>query len=114
MTRDMERKRECGANREKRGEDWTQTPLCVECLLGKGESGDEGANAFICFACWNVTSPNRSGNPSIFVAHTMHAISSVGLGQVEIANVGGEFFFRACVGAFRHSENAIDGFHAGL
>jgi len=29
--RDMERKRECGAIREKQGEDWTQSLLCVEC-----------------------------------------------------------------------------------
>jgi hypothetical protein len=28
----MERKRECGAIREKQGEDWTQSLLCVECL----------------------------------------------------------------------------------
>jgi hypothetical protein len=30
----MERKRECGAIREKQGEDWTQTPLCVDGLEG--------------------------------------------------------------------------------
>jgi hypothetical protein len=33
---------------------------------------------------------------------------------MEIADIGGEFFFRASVGAVRHSKNAIDSFHAGL
>jgi hypothetical protein len=33
---------------------------------------------------------------------------------MEIANVGGEFLFRASVWAVRHSENGIDGFDAGL
>jgi hypothetical protein len=33
---------------------------------------------------------------------------------MEIANVGGEFIFRAGIWAVRHSEDAIDGFGAGL
>ncbi len=31
-TRDMERKRECGANRAKQGDGSDESPLCVECL----------------------------------------------------------------------------------
>jgi hypothetical protein len=88
--------------------------MLLDKLLGKGESGDEGTNALVSFPCGNVTSPNGSGNPAIFVAHSMHAIASISLGQMEIANVCGEFFVRACVWAVRHSENAIDGFDAGL
>jgi hypothetical protein len=86
----------------------------VDGLLDKGESCDESANTLVGFPCWNVTRPNGSGNPAIFVAHTIHAVTSVGLGQVKIANVGGEFFFRSCVGSFRHSEDGINGFDAGF
>jgi hypothetical protein len=33
---------------------------------------------------------------------------------MEIADIGGEFVIRSGVWAVRHSEDGIDGFHAGL
>jgi hypothetical protein len=44
----------------------------------------------------------------------MDTIASISLGQVEIANVSGEFIFRSCVWGFWYSKNGIDGFDAGL
>jgi len=46
-------------------------------LLSEGQPGDESANTFIGFPCWNVTSPYRSGNPAVLIAHTMHTIPAV-------------------------------------
>jgi hypothetical protein len=46
-------------------------------LLGKGESSDESTDALIGFPCGNVTIPDGSGNPAIFVAHTMHTVTPV-------------------------------------
>jgi hypothetical protein len=110
----MERKCDREANRAKQGDGSDESLLHVDGLLCKGESGDESANPLIRFTGGNVTCPYWSGNTAIFVAHTVNAISSVCLGQMEIANVGGEFFFRASVWAVRHSKNGIDGFDAGL
>jgi hypothetical protein len=86
----------------------------VDGLLGKGESSDKGANTLVGFTCWNVTSPYWSGNPAIFVAHTVNAISPVCLGQMEIANIGGKSLIGSSVGGLWHLKDAINGFHAGL
>ena len=48
--------------------------LLIEC-----ETGDESANAFICFPSWNVTGPDRRGNSAAIIAHSMHAIPTVSL-----------------------------------